>query len=90
MENFHFQDPLPHNLGVGVVCLGYLKLRDITSLLKKCEKGCQRLLFFESVGPEFTANTEYTVRTVAYYKAAFEKAKWECYSCKEVTFPKDA
>ena len=72
------------------MCLGYLKLRDITSLLKKCEKGCQRLIFFESVGTEFKANTGYTARTVAYYKTAFEKANWDCYSIREVTFPPDA
>jgi len=87
LEDICFKDTLKYNIVVGVVRLGYLKPKDITSFLKKCQKSCQRLIFFESVGTDFTANTGYTVRNIDFYKAAFEKANWECYSCREVTFP---
>ena len=90
LEDIIFKGPLLHSLGFGVVCLGYLKPRDISSFLKKCRGGCQRLLFFESVGPEFTAKTGYTTRPLEFYLNAFEKAKWDCHSHREVTFPKNA
>ncbi len=90
LEDFQFSDTLPYGLGVGVVCLGYLKPKDIGLLLKKCQKNCQRLLFFESVGAMFLAKTGYTTRPLDFYKSAFKKANWNCYSYKEVTFPPDA